>query len=193
MKIAAIVLAAGAGRRFLGETPKLLMEIDGKPIIRLTVEQVAAAGFKQIIVVTGAYADQVSEALKGLPVTIVLNEGWKDGQSSSLLRGMIEVKTGMNGVCIALGDQPRVRIDTYKKLMTELRRHPQQNIAPSCGGRRGNPVIIPSCYFVDLLNSLSGDKGGRKMLDQKGVYLVKVTDTGVVQDIDTLEDYNRNR
>jgi molybdenum cofactor cytidylyltransferase len=49
--IAAIVLAAGASRRFGAQ--KLLAELHGKPVIRWTVEHIREAGVNDVIVVLG--------------------------------------------------------------------------------------------------------------------------------------------
>jgi len=39
MKVSAIIPAAGAGKRFGGSVPKQYMEIDGQPVIALTLQK----------------------------------------------------------------------------------------------------------------------------------------------------------
>ena len=52
MTPAAVVLAAGLSRR-MGQS-KLLLTLEGAPVIRLTVERVLAAGVGPVVVVIGS-------------------------------------------------------------------------------------------------------------------------------------------
>ena len=61
---AAVILAAGAGRR-LGGRPKVLQEVGGRPLIEWALERLAAAGVSRTLVVTGAHADDVDRQLDG--------------------------------------------------------------------------------------------------------------------------------
>ena len=69
--IAAVVLAAGGSTRM--GTSKQLLPVAGKPLVRLVVETVCESGLAQVVVVVGAGAGSVSDALAGLPVDIVVN------------------------------------------------------------------------------------------------------------------------
>jgi molybdenum cofactor cytidylyltransferase len=59
----ALILAAGAGRRFGGG--KLLSDLGGAPVIRRVAEAVARAGFAEIVLVTGADDAGLRSALAG--------------------------------------------------------------------------------------------------------------------------------
>ncbi|MSX92846.1 MAG: NTP transferase domain-containing protein, partial [Actinobacteria bacterium] len=48
----AALLAAGGGTRFVGPTHKLLAELDGQPVWARALDNVLAAGFDHVIVVT---------------------------------------------------------------------------------------------------------------------------------------------
>ena len=62
--VAAVILAAGAGRR-LGGRPKVLQKVCGRPLIEWALERLAAAGVSHVLVVTGASADDVDRQLDG--------------------------------------------------------------------------------------------------------------------------------
>ena len=53
-RTAAIVLAAGKGERFHGETHKLLADFKGKPILQWVIDNVTNAGFDDVYLVSGA-------------------------------------------------------------------------------------------------------------------------------------------
>ncbi|MDW7755274.1 MAG: selenium cofactor biosynthesis protein YqeC, partial [Brevefilum sp.] len=76
---AGVILAAGGSERL--NTPKQLLDWQGKPFIHQVAQQALEAGLEPLIVVTGAYHDQVVQALAGLPAEIVHNPDWRKGQS----------------------------------------------------------------------------------------------------------------
>lgn len=54
MKVAAIVPAAGRGRRFRGKTPKLFVPLNGKPLLVHTLQQlIRSFRFEEVLVMTG--------------------------------------------------------------------------------------------------------------------------------------------
>ena len=87
-RIAALVLAAGRSSR-MGTVNKLLIGIDGKPMVRHAVEAVRDAGLAPIIVVTGHERERVAAALSGMTVTHRSQPG--------LCRGAIRLAQGGAG------------------------------------------------------------------------------------------------
>jgi molybdenum cofactor cytidylyltransferase len=85
--IAGIVLAAGESKRF--GKPKQLLDWKGQPFVRAVAQTALRAGLSPVIVVTGANAEQVEAAVRGLDVVIVRNEAWQSGQGSSIREGIL--------------------------------------------------------------------------------------------------------
>ncbi|MFZ5642168.1 MAG: nucleotidyltransferase family protein [Bacillota bacterium] len=185
--ISAVILAAGQSAR-LG-VPKQLLAYKGRPILRVTAENILAAQVFEVIVVIGHEAGRVSKSLEGLRVKIIENTLYKTGQASSVRSGLEAVSPDAEAVLFALGDQPLVRSETLAVL---IERHMDSRgiTAPFYNGRRGNPVL----FKRDLLNSInliSGDTGARGIIDRHPYLLrkVPVNDSGVLFDVDTWEDY----
>ena len=80
-EVAAVVLAAGQSTRM--GTQKLLLPLDGEPIVRRTVRQVCEAGFDEVLVVVGYEHDRVLAALNGLPIHHAVNAEYETGMGSS--------------------------------------------------------------------------------------------------------------
>ncbi len=60
----AIILAAGKSSRMKSELPKVIHEINGRPMINYVLDVARAAGCERIVVIVGHKAELIQEALK---------------------------------------------------------------------------------------------------------------------------------
>ncbi len=162
-QIAAVVLAAGGSSRF--GSPKQLHEWQGVPLLRHVVMQALAAPVQEVIVVLGAYFEEIAPLLHGLPVTIVRNVDWERGQSASVQAGLRACAPGTQAALFVLGDQPHLPASLLHHLIEVHRRTLAPIVAPRHQGRRGNPVLFDRRCFPDLL-SITGDTGGRPLFER---------------------------
>lgn len=187
-RAAGIVLAAGAAQR-MGQ-PKQLLEWQGEPLVRRQARIALEAGLDPVIVVTGAYAEQVSGAVTGLKLRVVNNPGWTGGQSASVRAGLAVLGEDPGAAVFLLADQPFVEPEVIRRLVAEHARTLAAVVAPQVGGRRANPVLFDRRTFADLA-ALEGDAGGRQVMGKWGVHLVDWPDARLLVDVDNLEDYHR--
>ena len=188
MRTAAVIQAAGKGSRFHSDQYKLLTEIDGKPMILHTIEPVLRAGFDEIVVVIGCHAIEMRKILVNYSVNIIQNDKWENGQSTSLRLGVQSVVDSSDRACLMLGDQPFLKAETLFALLAESDAHPDEIIVPFYNGKRGNPIIVPSSRYAQLLELTKGDQGGKQLLLTVGYRKLSVKDIGILKDIDTVEE-----
>jgi molybdenum cofactor cytidylyltransferase len=189
--VAAVILAAGASRR-MGQ-PKQLLPVGGQPMVRRVTEAVCAAGLKQVVVVLGARAEAIAEALQDLPIQLVTNHIWQAGLSTSISAGLSALRPEIDAVLLILADQPNLEPELLGTLVDHYRATGAPIVAPFYAGRRGNPVLFDRALF-DELEQVHGDRGGRVIIARHGAHLarVDVDDPSVISDIDTLADYEAN-
>ncbi len=185
-RVAAVVLAAGRSTR-MGGPNKMLAELGGKPLVRMVAEQALASKASPVIVVTGHQAEDVEKALAGLDVTFVRNPDFATGLASSVKTGIGAVPTDAAGAMVCLGDMPLIDARLIDKLIGAF--SPERGsliVVPTCDGRRGNPVLWSRRFFGELMG-LSGDIGGRHLVDHhsEAVVEVAVDGEGAFLDIDT--------
>ena len=185
-RIAALILAAGQSRR-MGAENKLLLEIDGKPMVRHVAERVLASAARPVTIVLGHQPDAVKAALDGLDVGFVENPDFADGLSSSLKTGLASVPETADGAIVCLGDMPGISSELVDRLIAGF--NPVEGraiLAPTRGGRRGNPVLWARRFFGELM-SLSGDTGAKHLIGTYGEFLTEIeaSDDGVLIDLDT--------
>jgi len=184
---AAVILAAGQSSR-MGTVNKLLIEVDGKPMVRHAIDAARAAGADPIIVVTGHAAEDVGGAV-GDDVTLVHNPDYKQGLSTSLRAGIGAVPDTCEGALIALSDMPRIKPKHIQQIM---RAHdPDEGhviCVPTWQGKRGNPVLWDRRFFDDFM-SLGGDVGAKHLINENADLVVEVPieDDSVLVDVDSPE------
>jgi molybdenum cofactor cytidylyltransferase len=197
-KIAGIILAAGGSKRMenKGGAPiiKQLLPWKEQPLVRHVAQAALEAGLDPVIMVVGSHGNEVAAAVQGLPLTIVYNEAWETGQSSSVIRGMTALQESIRfpavgGAVFLLADQPQIPSSLVRSLVEKHAQTMSLIIAPQAGGRRGNPVLFDRLLFEDLLG-LSGDKGGRTLFSTYPVEWLPWLDESILLDIDTLQDYD---
>jgi CTP:molybdopterin cytidylyltransferase MocA len=183
MSTAAIVLAAGAGRRWEGATHKLLAPFRGRPLVVWAVDHALAAGLDETVVVTGA-ADLATVLPAG--VRLVRNDEWEQGQAGSVQAGIGYARNaGHSAVVIGLADQPLVSPAAWRAVAGGDR----PIVVATYAGRRGNPVRLAATVW-DLL-PVAGDVGARALMAAQPALVGEVACDGDPADVDTVEDLER--
>ncbi len=184
--IAAVVLAAGLARR-MGRQ-KLLLQLQGKPVVRWAVEHVVSH-VEDVVIVTGPDESALRQALEGLTVRFVVNPRPQDGQGTSIAAGVAALKPWTTAALIALGDQPRMPAAVVPALLEALRRSGKAIVAPLYQGVQGTPVVFSSEVFAEL-RALKGDAGARAVVKENPERVELVAfDLAMPPDVDTPEDY----
>lgn len=186
--VAGIVLAAGQAQRF-GQ-PKQLLNWRGEPFVRAVAKTALESGLSPVIVVTGAYAEQVGLAVQDMPVQVALNKEWQSGQASSLRTGLSPLPPRCGGAIFLLADQPQVTPPILQALVEEHTSTLAPIIAPMVLDQRANPVLFDWDAFPDLMK-LEGDKGGRGIFSRHRVSYMTWHDDAMLLDVDTPEHYQR--
>jgi bifunctional UDP-N-acetylglucosamine pyrophosphorylase/glucosamine-1-phosphate N-acetyltransferase len=114
--ITALILAAGRGTRMKSDTPKVLHELLGKPLIVHVLDSLKAAGISEAIVVTGHGSDLLKEKLKGLGVRTVLQKELL-GSGDAVNAAKTELENNYENVIVLCGDAPLIKPGTIKELV----------------------------------------------------------------------------
>lgn len=182
VSVVAVILAAGAGRRFAGPGHKLDAPLRGLPVLQRAVGTALAAGIGPVVVVT---ARQLVTTLHPTVVHIV-NDRWAEGQATSLRAGLGAAHDlGADAVAIGLGDQPFVSVDAWRTVAAV----DSPIVIATYAGHRGHPVRLRRDTW-DLLPD-RGDEGARTLLQRRPELVTELPCEGSPIDIDTVEDLRR--
>ncbi|MEP1198053.1 nucleotidyltransferase family protein [Tateyamaria sp.] len=186
----AIILAAGLSRR-MGERNKLLLPINGVPMIRHMVDIYSTVTQTPILVVTGHQADVVEACLERCDVQAVYNPEYETGQQTSVVCGLRAAEGGAP-MLIGLGDQPSLTADDLEALLgAHHAADPTRISIPMREGRRGNPIVVPAALRRRLLEDprSPGCKTYTRAHPER-VQFHPLQSPGYYADVDTPEAYN---
>jgi molybdenum cofactor cytidylyltransferase len=185
-RVAAVLLAAGEGRRYGGGGHKLLADLAGRPLVAWAVEAALGAGLDALCVVTGAV--DLRGALESLGgVAVVDNPAWREGQATSLRAGLRWCEAGgFEAAVVGLGDQPLVPVAAWRQVAGASHR---PIVTATYAGRRRPPVRLHRSVW-ELLPT-GGDEGARALMRRRPDLVGAVACEGEPADVDTLDDLRR--
>ncbi|GIX51681.1 molybdenum cofactor cytidylyltransferase [Sphaerotilus sulfidivorans] len=188
-----VVLAAGAGRRFAGTTPKLASPLGRASVLAHTLEAVLGSGLPLVVVTVAPLVGLVREVVASRDIVLLPPVGSASreplGAGYSIAAG-VTARAQACGWLVLPGDMPRVRPQTLQLMARAV----GQGAAPiACAqhlGRAGHPIGLAAEMYNEL-SRLSGDQGLRRLLARYPSFPVETGDPGVLIDIDTREDLER--
>ncbi len=186
--VVGVVLAAGTGSRFIGETPKLLAPLsDGRTVLRASVEAAAEAGFGRTAVVVGSLSVAEAKAtLEGLDVEVIVNPDFVEGQATSLQTAIAwATKVGARTMVVGLGDSPGIGTAAWR--VVGASRGPA--VFASFGTVSAPPVKLEDTVWKHLPRE--GDAGARLLAQSHSDLVSEVPCPGDPTDIDTAGDLEK--
>ena len=187
--LAAVVLAAGAGRRFAasgGERHKLSAPFRGRPLASWALDQAVAAAIGPVWVVTGA-ADLPASVPVPDGVELLANPRWAEGMATSLQVAVARARVeGLVAIVVGLADQPLVTAEAWRRVAAAASRPIAR---ASYDGVPGHPVRLAAEVWPEL--PTTGDEGARSLLRCHPELVDDVACPGHPADVDTREDVQR--
>jgi CTP:molybdopterin cytidylyltransferase MocA len=187
-KVAAVLLAAGASRRF--GSPKMLAQVEGEPLVRRVTRSFVEAGFAEVAVVLAPGAGGIAAALEGLGVVTVENPRPEDGMLSSAQVGLSALSSGCARVALSPADLPGLTASVLRRFLASLPPAAPLGVAvPAGAGRRGHPLVIPADLVPRLL-SWEPERRLSELLREPDIQVQEISGFGaeVLLDIDVPAD-----
>jgi molybdenum cofactor cytidylyltransferase len=190
--VSAILLAAGESRR-MGGLNKLGLPVAGVPLLRHTVSTLLNSELGELVVVVGHEQQTARALVADLPVRLVANERYREGQMTSVYRGMQALREPCDGVMVCLCDQPLLNAEDINRLIHAfVHQCPTSVLVPTWQGQRGNPVILAYAHREAILAG-GRNLGCRRLIDNNPelVTPLAMDNDHVAFDLDTPADYQR--
>ena len=114
--LAAVILAAGQGKRMQSDLPKVLHAVGGRPMVLHVVEAVRAIGASPVIVVTGYEAERVESACAGADVAFA-RQSEQLGTGHAVMQTESRLAAHAGTVIVLNGDVPGLRPQTITRFV----------------------------------------------------------------------------
>jgi molybdenum cofactor cytidylyltransferase len=168
----------------------VLAPLHGRPVSAWALDAVLAAGFRHLVVVTGATTPELDVREDAddaaTQIHVVHNDRWTQGQATSVQRALeVASELGATAVVVGLADQPFISARAWADVSASS----SPIAVATYEGRRGNPVRVAA--EVWSLLPTEGDEGARSLMRLRPELVEEVPCQGSAADIDTLEDLER--
>jgi len=152
---AAILLAAGEGRRMGG--PKALLVVDGTPLVLAHVERLREIGCRPIVVVVRSAMVEHVHAVLGDKSWVQIVASDTSSMVASLVVGLQRgVPSAGQAVVVSTVDSLPVRRSTLSALLSALSENGVEVATPCHQGRGGHPVVVRGSLLQALLRGYPG-------------------------------------
>lgn len=208
--VSAVITAAGKNRRMIEDLKsrgmeinhKLLMDLNGKPVIIRTIENVLKSGVDECTVVLGHFSEEISSVLKNFKderLNVIENPDFDVELSQTLLNGVKSLNPDSKLCLCVAADQPTVTYETMNQLIEKAETYENPENIMSILARKENGYLKSAeglgmpfvCHSKLLLKYLPENE------DNLNPILRKMISDGVVfygtPSIDELELVNINK
>jgi molybdenum cofactor cytidylyltransferase len=184
-----VILAAGKSTRMQGSN-KLLANIEGVPMIRRVVQAALSSKVDEVIVVLGWEEEKTRSTLAGLNCKMVVNEGFEEGQSSSVKVGLGELNPSSRAVMILPGDVARIDTSSINMVIDRYNEGGCLIVVAGHETRPGHPILLDRQLFPEIARINEQTLGLKALVNkhQANVCLVETGSLGVLKDVDTAND-----
>ena len=191
LRVAGVVLAAGASRRMGPGRNKMLLELEGEPLVRRAVRRALTAGLSPVVVVLGHEADRARAVLADLPVEIALNPNFTGPTSTSLHAGLDRLGRDVDAAVVLLGDMVHVSEAALAELVSRARTSDAPLVVSRYGDVTAPPLLFRRLLFGEL-RAWTGEGCGKAVV-QAHQHEALYVDRGpeMLEDVDTPEDFQK--
>ena len=191
LRVAGVVLAAGASRRMGPGRNKMLLELEGEPLVRRAVRRALTAGLSPVVVVLGHEADRARAVLGDLPVDLALNPNFTGPTSTSLHAGLDRLGRDVDAAVVLLGDMVHVSEAALAELVSRARTSDAPLVVSRYGDVTAPPLLFRRLLFGEL-RAWTGEGCGKAVV-QAHQHEALYVDRGpeMLEDVDTPEDFQK--
>lgn len=187
MNTGVVVLAAGESKRM--RVIKQILPIHDVPMLKYLVMETLKTELHPIVVVVGAYKDQVVPLLENMPIGIIDNPDWGKGIGSSIRMGLIGsyvITKGIEALIFITSDMPGVTAQVLAEFSEMAEENVDCNIIKPVGAKF--PLLVKASLFESILD-LSDDEPFEVLLNNPDAKILEFD--SVFVKIETPEDYLR--
>lgn len=189
LRIGAVLLAAGEGRR-MGGVAKPLIRLQGVPLISRHLVALSGAGVDEVVVVTGHARAAIEDQVKSFVVTLAHNDAHTAGQQGSVRVGLAALSGPFDAVIVMPADLPLIGAADLTELIGAFKKRPAGHVVvPVVNGQRGNPIVLDD-VALGRIRASGTNLGCRHLIEREPdlVHPHATANERFVTDLDTIDE-----
>jgi len=189
---AAILLAAGLSTR-MGSLKALLPWKDSS-LIEYQVRMLLNVPVQQLIVVLGHKASKIQTSIDNFPtVKFIFNPRYKEGKTTSIIKGFESLTKPVNDILILSVDQPRSLLTT-RSIVEEHKKSGALITVPKHGGTGGHPIVLSASLTDEIFNISEKDQGLKAIVHKhaRAINHLELQTPEILVDLNTSTDYEKS-
>ncbi len=172
---------------------KLVLELEGEPVLRRAVRRAVEAGLDPVIVVLGFEAEQARKTLSGLSYHPVVNTEYESGINRSVRLGIAQVPQQAVAAVVMLPDMPLVTTEMIRTLVKRYRESTAPLVISRYGDVNAPPMLHDRSLFPEF-EAPDGEGCGRHVVRRhRDEAEVVKWPAEALNDLDVPDDYERLR
>ncbi|CAM3843313.1 hypothetical protein ALCH109712_07390 [Alkalicoccus chagannorensis] len=190
-RVDGLILAAGMSTR-MGR-PKMLLKLDGRPLIQWAVS--TALDVCDHVYIAAGREHRLIRRLTAHPrVEVLYNPEYQAGQGTSLARGIEALETETDGMMVFLADQPFIPVPVAARVREQgeeaMHRYKRGfAVQPVCRSIPAHPVFWGRPQGLPPIRR--GDRAGKALMQALPVETIAVREAWTTFDIDTPEQWHQ--
>lgn len=169
---------------------KLLETVGGEPLLRRQAKVALGAGCPVMVALPVKSARH--DCLEDLPVTRITVRDAAEGIGATLRTAALFAARHApdRAMMVLLPDVPEITLFDIKSVLSRFEAEGGDTVvrATDESERPGTPLIVPP-RLIESFTTLTGDEGGRRLLEGENVVAVPLSGRRATRDLDTPEDW----
>ena len=184
--ITCVLLSAGLSERF--GSPKELAPLLNNNCIEHVQNTLLQSSCDRIIVVLGAYAEQIQPSIFiHRRIRVVYNKDYNFGQTSSVQTGWREADKSSMGIILLPVDCPLVQTSTINRIIEDFKEHDPDILIPTYLHKKGHPPVFHQRLRSKILG-LSMDQGLNSLFAEHPPQVLEINDRGIIKSFNTIQE-----
>ena len=188
-----IILAAGLSSRFPGN--KMLLVINGKPLINQVVSCALASKLDKVLLVLGHMKEEIQSIIPDdSKLEILINSNYKEGMTTSIKTGVkVAKQLDADTIMILPGDILLTDSEVINQGIKSLEKTTKPILIASYQGRKGHPIFYKKEIIAELLKISEETEGMRAVVrrDSARILTYNCSSESILHDLDTAQDLKK--
>ena len=149
---------------------------------------------QQLIVILGHKASEIQTSIDNFPAAkFVFNPRYKEGKTTSIIKGFESLTKPVRDILILSVDQPRSLLTT-RSIVEQHKKSDAPITVPKHKGTGGHPIVLSASLIDEVFNISEKDHGLKAIVHKhnRAINYLELQTSEILIDLNTSTDYEKS-